>query len=87
MSFFRSSDSSDTFDVTGVRLGNGLLPGVSRTSDNLTSLRAIGEALSIKIKPYIRVRCQNISVYPLAKRLLRMTDSSDMSDVLSVACP
>lgn len=77
MTTLRSSDSSDTSDGMLVMLKTRLPSSVSRSSDVLTLLRAIGEALSIKINLYISVRCHNFSFKPVTKRLLRMTDMSD----------
>lgn len=87
MTVLRSSDSYDTPDTLSVMLGNRLASSVSRSSDVLTPFRAIGEALSIKINLSISVRCHNISLSPVFKRLLRMTDMSDARQMFSAYSP
>ncbi len=87
MTVLRSSDSYDTPDTLSVMLGNRLASSVSRSSDVLTPFRAIGEALSIMINLSISVRCHNISLSPVFKRLLRMTDMSDARQMFSAYSP
>lgn len=83
----RSSVTSDASDALSVMLETRLPSRVSRSSDGLTLFRAIGEALSIMINLYISVRCHNISLRPVFKRLLRMTDMSDARQMFSASPP
>ncbi len=83
----RSSVTSDASDALSVMLETRLPSRVSRSSDGLTLFRAIGEALSIMINLYISVRCHNISLSPVFKRLLRMTDMSDARQMFSASPP